>query len=130
MLEASPTSMSPFLHDRMVLRPMNTIADADAAVGLALRVEQTVVVDDDIAADVDLVRMAEHDVLTEHDIAAAQNRAAMGRGLAKHQTECARAACASMTTNSCFRSAPMPGRPTTRSLYLARGDFPRADSWS
>src|SRR5206468_2945743 len=49
----------------------DTIADPDAAVGLALRVEQTVVVDDDIPADVNLVRMAEHDVLTEHDIAAA-----------------------------------------------------------
>ena len=25
---------------------------------------------------------------------------------------------------------PAPGRPTIRSLYLVRADFPKADSWS
>ena len=44
----------------------------DAAVRVALGVEQAVVVDDDVVADADLVRMPEHDVLAEDDVAAAR----------------------------------------------------------
>ena len=51
----------------------HAVADPDAAVRLALRVEQAVVVDDDVAADVNLVRMAQHDVLAEDDVAAARS---------------------------------------------------------
>ncbi len=47
-------------------------ADRDAAVGVALGVEQTVVVDHHVVSDADLVRMAQHDVLTENDAAAAR----------------------------------------------------------
>src|SRR5580765_1455885 len=50
----------------------DAVADADATVGVALGVDQAVVVDDDIAADVNLVGMAQHHVLTEHDVAAAR----------------------------------------------------------
>ncbi len=42
--------------------------DPDAGVGVAFRVEETVVVDDDVVADLNLVRMAQHDVLAEDDI--------------------------------------------------------------
>ena len=46
MFAPSPSSMSPFLHDRIVLRPMNTpLPIAMPRLRLALRVEQAVVVD-------------------------------------------------------------------------------------
>ena len=72
MFAPSASSMSPFLHDRIVFRPMNTpLRDADAGVRLPFGVDQAVVVDDHVVADVNLVRMAKHDVLAEDDVAAA-----------------------------------------------------------
>ena len=107
MFAPSPSSMSPFLHDRIVLRPMNTpLADADAAVDLALRVEQAVVVDDDVVADVNLVRMPQHDVLAEDDVAAARSEQQRIQRLPQRQAERAGAAPArAMTTSSYFSSA-------------------------
>ena len=65
--------MSPFLHDRIVLRPMNTpLPIVIPRFDVSLGVDQAVVVDDDIVADADLVRMAQHDVLSEHDVTAAR----------------------------------------------------------
>ena len=65
--------MSPFLHDRIVLRPMNTPSPIRMPrFDLALGVEEAVVVDHDVAADVNLVRVAQHDVLTEDDVAPAR----------------------------------------------------------
>ena len=72
MLAPSARSMSPFLHDRIVLRPTNTpLPIVMPAIRVALGVDQAVVVDDDVVADADLVRMAQHDVLAEDDVAAA-----------------------------------------------------------
>ena len=45
--------------------------DADARVRLSLRVDEAVVVDDHVIADMNLVRMAQHDVLPEDDVAPA-----------------------------------------------------------
>ncbi len=45
--------------------------DANAGVRVSLRVDQAVVVDDHVIADVDLVRMPEHHVLPEDDVASA-----------------------------------------------------------
>ena len=53
----------------------------------ALRVEQAVVVDDDVVADVDLVGMPQHDVLAEDDVAAAAAEQHRVEGLAERQTE-------------------------------------------
>ena len=68
----------------------DAVPDAYAAVRLALGVEQTVVVDDDVAADVNLVRMAEHDVLAKHDVAAARTEQPGVKHLSQQQTERAR----------------------------------------
>ena len=65
----------------------HAVADPDAAVGFALRVEQAVVVDDDVAADVNLVRMAEHDVLAEDDVPSAGPEEQRVEGLAQRQAE-------------------------------------------
>ena len=72
MFTPSSRVMSPPLHDRMLLRPdEHAAADRDAAVAVALGVEQAVVVDHHVVADADLVRVAQHDVLAEHDVAPA-----------------------------------------------------------
>ena len=87
-LAPSASSMSPFLHDRIVLRPMNTPSPMRMPrLRLALRVEQAVVVDDDVAADVNLVRMAQHDVLAEDDVAAARAEQQRIQRLAQRQPE-------------------------------------------
>src|SRR5439155_69395 len=49
-------------------------SDTNPAVVVALGVEQAVVIDDDIAADVNLVRMPEDDVLSEDDVPAARSQ--------------------------------------------------------
>jgi hypothetical protein len=72
MLAPSASSMSPFLHVRMLIAAdEHSAGDANAAIRLALRIEQAVVVDDDVAADVNLVRVPQHDVLAEDDVLAA-----------------------------------------------------------
>src|ERR1700719_414862 len=48
------------------------VTDPDAAIRLAFRVQQAVVVDDDVGPDLDLVRMPQHHVLAEDDVAAAR----------------------------------------------------------
>ena len=88
MFAPSPSSMSPFLQrqDR-VAADEHAVADPDAAVRVALRVEQAVVVDDDVAADVDLVRVAQHDVLAEDDVAAARSEQHRIERLAQREAE-------------------------------------------
>src|SRR5690242_13912404 len=49
----------------------DAVADLDASIIRALRVEQAVVVDDDVVADENFVRMTQHDVLAEDHIRAA-----------------------------------------------------------
>ena len=104
----------------------HAVADPDAPVRLALRVEQAVVVDDDVVADVNLVRVAQDDVLAEDDVAAAGARAAEGTAVLRSARPSAPArACASITTNSYFSSAPRPGRPTTSvGVLRAAADLP------
>ena len=65
--------MLPPLHDRIVLRPMNTplpmrmpVFDAPLA---SIRQLSSI---DDVVADADLVRMTQHDVLAEDHVAAAR----------------------------------------------------------
>ena len=130
MLAPSSRSMSPFLHDRIVLRPMNTpLPIVMPRLRLALGVEQAVVVDDDVVADVDLVRMAQHDVLPEDDVAAARAEQRRVERLAQHEPERARhRAARSSVTSSCQTSAPQPGCPTTRSAYFSRADRVRSKS--
>ena len=108
----------------------HAVADADAAVRLAFRIEQAVVVDDDVVADVDLVRVPQHDVLAEDDVAAARCRAA-----ADTATSAARArarpasAWASVTISSYLNSAREAAagrRPARRTS--ARLDLPGAKS--
>ena len=124
--------MSPFLHERIVLRPMNhAVADPDSEVRLALGVDQTVIVDDHVVADVNLVRVAHDDVLAEdhavparakqpgiHDLAQREADRA-GESLRQHDDQLASPA-----------SAARPGRPTTSAWYLSRLDCPGAKSWS
>ena len=88
MLARSPSSMSPFLHERIVLRPTNTpLPIVMPRVAVALGVEQAVVVDDDVVADADLARVAQHDVLAEDDVAAAGAEQARVQRLAQHEPE-------------------------------------------
>src|SRR5947207_9633247 len=63
------------------------VADADAAVGFTLGIEETVVVDGDVAADVNLVRMAEDDVLAEYDVAAARSEEERVQDVSQRETE-------------------------------------------
>ena len=53
----------------------DAVADGDALVVGALRIEAAQVVDDDVVADVNLVRMPERDVDAEDDVAADASRA-------------------------------------------------------
>ena len=57
---------------------------------LALGVEQTVIVDDDVVADADAVRMAQRDVLAEDDAAPARAEQPRIHRLAQGQAERAR----------------------------------------
>ena len=49
----------------------HTAADRDAAVGVPLRIQQAVVVDDHVITNADLLRMPHDDAVPEHDVAAA-----------------------------------------------------------
>ena len=72
MFAPSSSSMSPFLHDRMVLRPMNTpLPMVMPRLVSPLASSRQLSSIDDVVADADLVRMAQHDVLAEDDVAAA-----------------------------------------------------------
>ena len=88
MFTLSAMSMLPFLHDRMrVAADEHAAADPNAAIRLALGVDQAVVVDDDVAADVNLVRVAKHDVLTEHHVAPARSEQPRIQQLSQQQAE-------------------------------------------
>ena len=88
MLAPSASSMSPSLHDRIVLRPTKT--------PLPMRMPRLVVPFASsrqlssmttLLADVDLVRMAQHDVLAEDDVAAAGAEQRRIERLAQRQPE-------------------------------------------
>ena len=64
--------------------------DADAAIRFALRVQQAVVVDDHVIADVNLVRVTQDDVLPEDDVAAARSEEQRIQRLPQRQSERAR----------------------------------------
>ena len=107
----SASSMSPFLHDRIVLRPMNTPSpmrmprfDSPFA---SIRQLSSI---DDVAADVDLVRVTQDDVLAEDDVAAARPQQHRVQRLAEHQPQRARATTARTSRSArSFSSAPEPG---------------------
>ena len=65
MFDPSATSISPFLHERIVFRPTKT--------RLPIRMPQTVVVDHDVFPEVNLVWMAQHDILSEDDVRSARS---------------------------------------------------------
>ena len=121
MFAPSAISMSPFLHERIVLRPMNTpLPIVMPGVRVALRVEQAVVVDDDVVADVDLVRMPQHDVLAEDDVAAAAAEQPRIQRLAQREPERARDGLRDEHDELVLEQRAQPGRPTTSALYFAR----------
>jgi hypothetical protein len=62
-------------------------ADANAAVARAFRIEQAVVVDDNVVADVNLVRVAEDHVLSENHVAAARAEQPRVQRLAQRQAD-------------------------------------------
>ena len=132
MFARSPSSMSPFLHDRIVLRPTNTpLPIVMPRVGVALGVEQAVVVDDDVVADADLARMPQHDVLAEHDVAAAGAEQPRIQHLAQRQPEGARHPLAHQRDEFVLdERATSPGRPTTSAAYLSRADVRASNSCS
>src|SRR5262249_41588879 len=49
--------------------------------------EKAVVVDDDVTTEMNLVRMAQHNVLPEDDVAATRSQQPRVQGLAEHETE-------------------------------------------
>src|SRR5262249_2094688 len=62
-------------------------ADPNASIGVSLRIEQAVVVHDDVAADVNLVRVSEHDILAEYDVPAAGSEEQRIEYVAQYQSE-------------------------------------------
>ena len=118
--------MSPFLHDRIVLRPTKTplpiLMPALASPFASSRQLSSI---DDVVADADLVRVPQHDVLSEDHVAAAGAEQARIERLPQREAERARHVLATAScTSSYFRSAPQPGRPTTSAEYFSRADCP------
>src|SRR6185295_11125677 len=81
-------------HDVAVLAGQDGIAaderacaDRDASIGVALRVDQALIVNHHVIADADLVRMPEDDVLSEDHAAAARSEEHRIQQLAKREAE-------------------------------------------
>src|SRR5262245_12456489 len=68
----------------------HAIADFDAGIGRALGVEQTLIVDHDVSADTNLVRVTERDMLAEDHVAAARAEEQRVERLSQRQPEGAR----------------------------------------
>ena len=98
---------------------------------LALGVEQAVVVDDDVVADVDLVRMAQHDVLAEDDVRGRTTPSSSGYSVLRSaRPERARHALREHGHELVLEQRRQPGRPTTSAAYFSRADCPASNSWS
>ena len=107
MLAPSARTMSPFLQERIVLRPMKTpLPIVMPRVGLALGVEQAVIVDDDVVADADLVRVPQHDTLTEDHVSPTGAEEQRYRRLRSTRPSAPGTHCDSSCTSSYSRSAP------------------------
>ena len=114
--------MSPSLHERMVLRPTNTPSPIRMpGVHDAFRVEQTVVVDDHVAADVDLVGVTQHDVLSEHDVAAAGPEQRRIERLPQRQTQRASPGLSKHHDELIVEQRPEAGAPDDQLGVLPRG---------
>src|SRR5439155_8920560 len=79
-----------FARENCVAADEDTVADGDAAVRFAFCVEEAVVVDHDVVAEANLVRMSQHDVLTEDDVAPARAEEPRVQHLAQGEPERAR----------------------------------------
>ena len=127
MLAPSAISMSPFLHDRIVLRPMKTpLPIRMPRLVVALRVEQAVVVDDDVVADVDLVRMAQDDVLAEDDVAPARAEQRRIERLAQHEAQRAGTGLRERDDELVLQQRAEPGSPDDEGRVLRHGSTCRA----
>ncbi len=129
MFAPSASSMSPFLHDRIELRPMNTPSDPDPDVRLALGIDQAVVVDHDVVADVNLVRMPQHDVLAEDDVAAARSEERRIQRLSQRESERTRTALRERDDQLVLQERPKIRFPDDeRRVFLRARSFPVANS--
>ena len=102
----------------------HAVADSNSAVGLALGVDQAVVVDDDVAPDVDLVRMAQHDVLSEDDVAPARTQQQRIQPLAQHEPERARSRLRGRHDELVLQQRPEPRTADDQRSVLRGGGAP------
>ena len=87
---------------------------------VALGVEQAVIVDHDVVADADLVRMAQGDVLAEDHVAAAGAEQPGVHRLAERQAERARHPLRDEVHELVGQERAPAGRPTTSRWYFSR----------
>ena len=100
--------MSPFLHERIVLRPTNTplpmrmpAFDSPFA---SIRQLSSITT---LSAMLNLVRMAQHDVLPEHDVSSARAEQQRIQALAQRQPQRARHALGKQHDELVLESAPI-----------------------
>jgi hypothetical protein len=94
------------------------VPDPDAAVRLALGVHEAVVVDDHIVADMNLVGVAEHDVLAENHVSAARAEQERIERLAQDETERPRARLREGDDKLVLQERRETRRPTTSASYF------------
>src|SRR5437899_3049966 len=131
MFAPSASSMSPFLHDRIVLRPMN----APAPIRMPRLVSPFASIRQ-LSSTTTLLPMWilcgwRNTTFWPKTTLRPHEPSSSGYSVLRSTSPSAPArACAIVTTSSYFSSAPRPERPTTSAAYFARFEVPGANSWS